>query len=179
MLSRFVPRAWTPVARDLVFVSLLALVARTVAALVVDHPPYTDPAYYTLVAQRVADGHGFTTPVLWSFLEVGSRVPEHGTLPVPSNGHWMPLASIVAAAFMELFGSSWRAGQIPMIVLSAALVPMTYVIGWELWRSRWVAWVAAILAVFAGPLLLMYPTIDNFAVFGVAGAAALYASYRA
>src|SRR4029077_2985751 len=131
-------------------------------------------AYYTLVAQRLATGHGFTVPVIWSFLEVGARLPNPAVLPVPSNGHWMPLTSIVAAGFMAILGDTWRAGQVPMVMLSAALVPFTYLIGWELLRSRWIAWLSAILAIFAGPLLLYYPTVENFAVFGMAGAGAPY-----
>lgn len=165
--------------RDLLTVTLLALAARTVAALLVWWPPYTDPAYYSLVAQRLADGHGFTVPVLWSFLEVGGRLPDPAVLPVASNGHWMPLTSVVAAASMALFGSTWQAGQVPMVLLSAALVPFTFLAAWWLWPSRTIAWVSALLALFAGPLLLMYPTIDNFAVFGLAGAASLWSSMQA
>jgi hypothetical protein len=166
-------------ARDLVIVSVLGLLARVIAAAFVDYAPYTDPAYYTLVAERLATGHGFTVPVIWSFLEVGGRLPNPAVLPVPSNGHWMPLTSIVVAGFMEAFGFSWRAGQIPMVVLSAALVPFTYLVAWDLWRSRWVAVLSAVLAIFAGPLLVYYPTIDNFAIFGIAGAGAIYASIHA
>jgi 4-amino-4-deoxy-L-arabinose transferase-like glycosyltransferase len=168
-----------PPLRDLLAITVLALVARGVAALLVWWPPYTDPAYYSLVAQRLADGHGFTVPVLWSFLEVGSRIPDPAVLPVASNGHWMPLTSIVAAGSMALFGSSWQAGQVPMVLLSAALVPITYLVAWELWQSRWVALPSALLAILAGPLLVMYPTIDNFAVFGVAGVGVLWCSMRA
>jgi 4-amino-4-deoxy-L-arabinose transferase-like glycosyltransferase len=91
----------------------------------------------------------------------------------------MPLTSIVSAAFMWLLGPGWRSGQVPMVVLSALLVPMTYVIGVQLWRSRRVGIIAAILAVFAGPLLVMYPNVDNFAVFGVCGAGAIYFATRA
>lgn len=176
------PRSYfgmSQVARDVLLLALLALAARFIAALAVGYAPYTDPAYYTMVAERLAEGQGFTTPVLWSFHEVGSRLPADATLPVPSNRHWMPLTSIVSAGSMALFGSSWRAGQLPMIALSAALAPMTYLIASHLWRSRGVAILSGILAVFAGPLLILYPTIDNFAVFGVAGCAALYCSVRA
>jgi len=66
-----------------------------------------------------------------------------------------------------------------MVILSTALVPFTYLIGWELFRSRGIAWLSAILAIFAGPLLVYYPTIENFGVFGVAGAAAIYAATKA
>ena len=54
--------------RDLTFLLLAALIARVAAAWIVPSAPYTDAAYYTLVAQRLADGFGFTLPVLYSFL---------------------------------------------------------------------------------------------------------------
>jgi hypothetical protein len=165
--------------RDLVVVSALAVLARVLAALPVDYAPYTDPAYYQLVAERLAIGEGFTVPVIWSFLEVGGRLPPDPHLPVPSNGHWMPLSSIVSAASMWLFGPSWRAAQLPHIVLSAGLVPLTYLVAWRFWRERWVAWISAILAIFAGPLFIYYPLVENFAVFGAAGAGSIYLAMRA
>jgi hypothetical protein len=165
--------------RDLLLLAAVALVVRAIAAIVVPWPPFTDPAYYSLIAQRLVEGQGFTTPVLWSFLEVGSHIPDPAALPVPSNGHWMPLTSIVAAASMATFGSTYAAGTIPLVILSALLVPMTYQVTWEVSGSRWTSVVAAVLALFAGPLLIMYPTTDNFAVFGVTGAASLYCSTRA
>lgn len=157
-------------------VTAVALLLRTAAATIVSWPAYTDPAYYDLVAQRLATGHGFTAPVMWSFLEVGGSLPADPHLPIPSNGHWMPLTSIVPAAFMALFGTSYGVAQIPMVILSTTLVPLTYVIGWHFWRSRRVAMGGAILALFAGPLLLMYPQVANFAVFGVPGAVAIFAA---
>ena len=172
----------TPLAvstRDLILLFVLGLVARALAAAPVDYAPYTDPAYYTLVAQRLAAGDGFTVPVIWSFLEVGSRIPDPAVLPVPSNGHWMPLTSIVAAGAMALLGETWRAGQLPMIFLSALLVPVTAFAGAWLFHSRWVAILGGILAIFSGPLLVYYPLIDNFAVFGVLGAASLMTAIRA
>jgi len=168
--------------RDLAVLLLVALAVRTAAALLIDYPPYTDPAYYGLVAEQLAGGHGFNVPVLWSFLEVGGRLPLDPTLPVPSNGHWMPLTSILAAGSIALFGE-WlgplRAGQLPMILLGAALVPFTYWITLDLWPSRFSAWVAALLMLTAGPMLVMAPLIDNFAVFGACGAAAIWCSIRA
>ncbi len=160
----------------------LALLARSIAAWVVDFAPYTDPAYYSMVAGQLAAGHGFSAPALWSFLEVGGRLPLSPTLPVPSNGHWMPLTSVVAAGGIAALGDllgPWRAAQVPMILLSTALVPGTYLVGWSLWQSRSVAVGGALLAILAGPLLIMYPLPDNFAVFGVAGAGALWCATRA
>jgi 4-amino-4-deoxy-L-arabinose transferase-like glycosyltransferase len=165
--------------RELVAIFALALLARAAAALVVTYPPYLDPAYYELVARQLAAGDGFTTPALWSFLEVGGHLPEAPTLPLPSNGHWMPLTSVVAAAFMSLFGASQIAAQIPSILLGAVLVPLTAWIAFELWRSRRVAWVSAVLALFGGPMLVLVPLVDSFALFGVGGCMALLGATRA
>jgi 4-amino-4-deoxy-L-arabinose transferase-like glycosyltransferase len=168
-----------PHGSDLLLLATVALVVRVAAAIPVDYVPYTDPAYYAMVAEQLATGHGFTAPVLWSFLEVGGYLPADPGLPVPSNGHWMPLTSIVAAAGMALLGTDLPAAQVPIVVLGVALVPFTYRMGIDLYQSRRVAVVAAVLAIFAGPLLIMYPTIDNFAVFGMAGAMAIWAALRA
>jgi hypothetical protein len=165
--------------RDLGILTALALVVRAVAAWVVPFPPHVDAAYYTMVAEQVATGNGFSAPALWSFLEVGGRLPVDPQLPVPSNGHWMPMPAIVAGAFMAVLGPDWRAGQVPMIILSTLPVPMTYVAGRMVWESRRVAILGAVLAITAGPLLLMYPMVESFALFGVLGGATLLASIRA
>ena len=68
--------------RDLLVLFGIALLARIAAAWLIDYPPYTDPAYYFMVGQQLVDGHGFTAPALWSFLEVGGRLPAQPTLPV-------------------------------------------------------------------------------------------------
>ncbi len=163
---------------DLVILFGLALVARAIAALIVSDPPYLDPAYYEIVARQLATGHGFSIPVLWSFLEVGGRLPIDPMLPIPSNRHWMPLTSIVSALPMLVLGTSRLAAQLPMIVLSAALVPLTALISWELSGTRRAMWVAGVLALFAGPMLVLAPQIDNFAVFGIVGFGAIYAAMR-
>jgi 4-amino-4-deoxy-L-arabinose transferase-like glycosyltransferase len=165
--------------RDLLLLLAAALVARVVAALIVEGAPYTDSAYYTLVAERLATGHGFSVPVLYSFLEVGGRMPSDPTLPVPSNGHWMPGASILSAGMMAAFGVGWRAGQVPMVLLATAWVGIAHFVAWEMWRSRGMAAAAAILAIFAGPLLILLPLVETFAPFGVLGALALWTSTRA
>jgi 4-amino-4-deoxy-L-arabinose transferase-like glycosyltransferase len=168
--------------RDLAILFGLALVTRVAAALLINYPPYGDPAYYQLVAEQLAAGHGFSVPVLWSFLEVGGRLPAEPMLPVPSNGHWMPLTSIVAAGSIAIFGDllgPWRAAQLPMILIGAGLVPFTYLVAADLWGSRFNAWIAALLMLTGGPLLVMAPLVDAFVVFGAAGAAAIWCSMRA
>jgi 4-amino-4-deoxy-L-arabinose transferase-like glycosyltransferase len=161
----------------LLFVAALAL--RALAAWLVPWPPYLDASYYTVVAQNLAAGNGFNVPVIWAYLDVGSRIPADASLPIPSNSHWPPLGPIVAAAGMVLLGPTWSAGTVPMVIIGAALPPLTYLAARELFERRWIALAAAALALFPGPLFILYPAIDNFAVFGVTGTAVLYASARA
>ena len=164
--------------RDIAILFAAALVLRGVAALLVPWAPYLDASYYTAVAQNLASGNGFSVPVIWAYLEVGSQIPPDASLPIPSNAHWPPLGPLVAAGGMVLFGTSWTAGQVPMVLVAATLPPLTYLVATELFASRGVAIGAGLLALFAGPLFILYPTIDNFALFGVAGTAVLYASMR-
>jgi hypothetical protein len=165
--------------RDLAVLLVVSLILRGAAALVVPWTPYLDSGYYTLVAERLATGHGFTVPVIWSFLDVGSRIPEPATLPIPSNAHWPPMAPLLSGISMVLLEPTWLAGQVPQVVVSALLPPFTYLVARELFERRWIAIGAAVLAIFAGPLFILYPAIDNFALFGFFGTAVLWTSMRA
>lgn len=164
---------------DLIWLAAAALVLRAIAALLVPWAPYLDASYYTVVAENLASGNGFSVPVIWAYLEVGSQIPPDAALPIASNAHWPPLGPLVAAAGMALFGATWTAGQVPMVLISATLPPLTYVVALELFANRRIAIGAGVLALFPGPLFILYPAIDNFAVFGVAGTMVLYASMRA
>ena len=44
-------------------------------------------------ASRSTPGQGFNVDFIWIFAEVGGTIPADPTLPIPSNAHWMPLAS--------------------------------------------------------------------------------------
>jgi len=169
----------TSIKRDLLVLFAAALLLRGIGALLVPWPPYLDASYYTVVAENLARGNGFNIPVIWAYLDVGSRIPPDAVLPIPSNAHWPPLGSLVAAGGMALFGATWSAGQVPMVLIAALLPPLTYIVAVELFVSRRIAIAAAILALFPGVLFVLYPAIDNFALFGLAGTLALYASTRA
>ncbi|MDQ2933553.1 MAG: glycosyltransferase family 39 protein [Chloroflexota bacterium] len=168
----------SPTARELIRLTVLALLVRTAVALVIDRAPWTDSAYYYASARELATGHGLTVPFVWSFLETGGRLPTHPALPIPSHAHWMPLTSFVSAGAMWLLGATWRAGQVAMVLLSTLLTPLAYLIGLRIFRSRAAGVAGGVLVVFCGPLLLFGSIVENFAVFGLAGAGALYAAMR-
>ena len=83
----------------------LAMVVR--ALLFALHPDaaYPDSYYYADVARSLQAGHGFNVDFIYSFIDVGGRIPGHPGLPIPSNAFWMPLASIVQLPSMWLLTS--------------------------------------------------------------------------
>ena len=83
---------------------LVAVVARLLVAAMFPDPAYPDSFYYVDVARQLAAGHGFNVDVVWIFAEVGGGIPANPTLPIPSNAHWMPLASLVQVPFIWLLG---------------------------------------------------------------------------
>jgi 4-amino-4-deoxy-L-arabinose transferase-like glycosyltransferase len=165
--------------RDLIALGIVALAFRVVASLLTAEPAYLDAAYYELVARRVADGHGLTVPVIWSFLDTGGVLPADPHLPIPSNRHWMPMTGLVSAASMAVLGTSRFAAELPHALIGAALVPATAWIAWWLWGSRRVAIASGVLALFAGPMLVYVPMVDSFALFGAFGMVAIVAAIAA
>ncbi|MGQ0609272.1 MAG: ArnT family glycosyltransferase [Chloroflexota bacterium] len=164
--------------RDIIVLTSVAMVVRILVAFVVDAAPWTDSAYYLVSGQRLATGHGLTLPFVWSVLETGGQIPAIPGLPIPSHAHWMPLAAFVAAAGMAIGGPSEMAARAPFLLLSTAMTPVAYAFAWQTWRSRSAAVAAGLLVIFAGPLLLFGSIVENYAVFGLAGAGAIHAAMR-
>ena len=80
-------------------------------------PAYPDAFYYVDVAHSLAAGRGFEIDAIWIFPEVGGGIPANPTLPVPSNAHWMPLASLVQVPFIWLLGPTALASALPFAMI--------------------------------------------------------------
>src|SRR3990172_5948547 len=84
-------------------------------ALLVRQPGYMDAYYYYHVATNLASGHGLVENFIWNYLSPPDAIVH------PSNLYWMPLTSLVAAPFLTLFGESFRAAQVPFILIGATV----------------------------------------------------------
>ncbi len=91
-------------------------------------PAYPDSFYYVDVARALAAGQGFSIDVVWIFPEVGGAIPPHPTLPIPSNAHWMPLASLVQVPFLAVLGPTAWASALPFALIGSVAAPMTWAI---------------------------------------------------
>ena len=158
---------------------LVAVVARLLVAAMFPDPAYPDSFYYVDVARQLAAGHGFNVDVVWIFAEVGGGIPANPTLPIPSNAHWMPLASLVQVPFIWLLGPTAMASALPFAITGAFSAPLAWAIGRDAGAPQWVSIGAGILA--AMPMLL-FPFMaqpDNFSLYQPLVAGSLWLAGRA
>ncbi len=159
-------KSWDPLA-----VFLLAVVVRTLVALPQQQPHYFDAYYYYDVAENLYLGRGFVVDFIWNYLDSPTEVTH------VSNLYWTPLSSIIAWGSFSVFGPSYRAAQIPFILLSSVPPVLAYFVSYHVWRKREHAWLTAILTTFAPFYLKYWASPDNFAPFAVTAGLSLVTMY--
>ena len=164
--------------RTPVLMFLLALVVRLVVAAGFPDPAYPDSAYYVDVARQLAAGHGLNIDFVWIFPEVGGSIPANPVLPIPSNAHWMPLASIVMAPFMWVLGPTTLAANLPFALIGAAAAPLAWGIARDAGLRREVAIGAGVLTAIPAFALVYMVQPENFALYGTLVALALFLTGR-
>jgi Dolichyl-phosphate-mannose-protein mannosyltransferase len=143
----------------------VALVVRLVLVWHFPDPAYPDSFYYVDVARALHSGQGFSVDFIWIFPEVGGTIPADPTLPIPSNAHWMPLASIVQLPFMAVLGQTALAAALPFALIGALAAPMTWAMARDAGTRPSVAtWAGFLVAV---PLLsvVYMAQPDNFSLY--------------
>jgi hypothetical protein len=130
------------------------------------------------VARQLAAGHGFTTDVLWIFAEVGGKIPANPVLPIPSNAHWMPMASIVQVPFIWLLGPTAFASALPFALLGATAAPLAWAIGRDAGAPRFVAVGAGLLTALPALSLVYMAQPDNFSLYQPLVAGSLWMAGR-
>jgi Dolichyl-phosphate-mannose-protein mannosyltransferase len=158
---------------------VLALAVRGILIAHFPDPAYPDSYYYVEVARSLAAGHGFNVDFIWVFVEVGGRLPANPHLPIPSNAHWLPLASLVQWPFIGLFGvaSTWVADA-PFALIGALAAPLTWAIAREAGARPAVQVGAGILAAVPGLLTPFMGQPDNFGLYQPLVAGALWLTAR-
>ncbi|HVM30007.1 MAG TPA: glycosyltransferase family 39 protein [Candidatus Limnocylindrales bacterium] len=156
----------------------IAVAARAAVAMLHGEPAYADSYYYVNVARELASGQGFQVGYIWNFIDVGGTVPVAPTLPVPSNAHWMPLASIVQVPFIWLLGPSPLASTLPFWLIGALAAPLAYSIARDAALGRSSAITAGLLTAVPLGLTPFMAQPDNFGLFMTLAAATLWLASR-
>src|SRR5687767_4561284 len=128
-------------------------------------PAYPDSYYYSEVTRSIAEGRGLSVDFVWIFAEVGGTIPAQPTLPIPSNAHWMPLASLVQVPFVWLLGTSPVAAALPFALVGSLAAPLTWAIARDAGAREAVAIGAGILTALPALSLVFMPQPDNFSLF--------------
>ena len=152
---------------------LLSICVRLGVAALIRRPGYMDVAYYTAGAIRLAEGHGFSEPFIWNYLNPPSGLPHPGFL------YWAPLPSLLAAPFARLSPESFALLQIPFALLSALLPPIAYAVAWRTTSRRHIAWLAGLITLFSGFYIPFWSLPETFAPFAVCGSLSLWLSGQA
>ena len=112
--------------RTLLLLYALALVVRAALLALYPDPAYPDSYYYVDVARAIAAGSGLNVDFVWIFAEVGNRLPDPAVLPIPSNAHWLPLASFLQAPFVSILGPTAVANALPGILIGSLVAPRAH-----------------------------------------------------
>ena len=143
---------------------LVGLLVPFVVSLFQSLPGYMDADYYFSGGVQLAEGHGFTEPYLWNYLD------DPVSLPHPSHTYWMPLASIVSALGMWITGqSTYAAGRLPFILLSGFVPLLTAALAFSISRQTWLALVSGFLSIFSLYYAPFMPVPDNYALYMLLG----------
>ncbi len=157
---------------------VLALAVRLVLIWHFPDPAYPDSFYYVDVARALAAGQGFTIDLIWIFPEVGGVLPADPVLPIPSNAHWMPLASLVQVPFLLVFGDVAWASALPFALIGAIAAPLTWAIARDAGARKEVAIGAGFLVAIPVLSLTYMAQPDNFSLFQPLVAASLWLGAR-
>jgi len=147
--------------RPYLVLALGVLLLRLITALPLERAGYMDASYTQHVGGNLAQGRGFTQDIVWNYLE------EPKTIPGPSNLYWLPLPSVLAGISMTLFGVSYRAAQIPFILLSLLPPLLAFYLARHLYARDDYAWMAGLLTAFSGFYVIYWVSPDNFTPFAV------------
>jgi hypothetical protein len=164
--------------RTAVLLFVLALGVRLLLVAGFADPAYPDSFYYVDVARSLASGHGFSVDFIWIFAEVGGTLPANPILPIASNGHWMPLASLVQIPFIWLLGPTAFASTLPFAIFGALAAPIARGIALEAGASPRIAFGAGILGAVPALATPFMAQPDNFGLYEPLVAAALWMAAR-
>jgi 4-amino-4-deoxy-L-arabinose transferase-like glycosyltransferase len=157
---------------------LLALVVRGVLIAAYPDAAYPDSFYYADVARALHAGHGLSVDFIWIFPEVGGRIPAIPALPIPSNAHWMPLASLVQVPFLFAFGDHGWAGALPFALIGSLAAPLTWAIAREAGARPVVCMGAGVLTAIPTLMSPFMAQPDNFSLYQPLAAGALWLTAR-
>ncbi len=157
---------------------VLALLVRLALIAIYPDAAYPDSYYYVDVARALASGHGLSVDFIWIFAEVGNRIPDVASLPIPSNAHWLPLASLVQVPFIAVLGPTAFASALPLALIGSLAAPLTWAIARDAKAEPIVAVTAGVLSAVPAAATVFMAQPENFAIMHPLVAGAIWLTAR-
>ena len=130
------------------------------------------------VARETAAGNGLNVDFIWIFAEVGARIPDVPILPIPSNAHWLPLASLLQVPFINLLGPTALASALPGVLIGSLAAPLTWAIARDAGSRPNAAVAAGVLIAIPGAATAFMAQPETFGIVMPLVAATLWAASR-
>ena len=156
----------------------LALAVRAALVALFPDPAYPDSYYYVDVARSIAAGNGLNVDFVWIFAEVGNHLPDPAVLPIPSNAHWLPLASFLQAPFVSILGPTAVANALPGVLIGSLAAPLTWLIARDAGARPIVGAAAGVISAIPGAATAFMAQPENFAILHPLVAATLWLTAR-
>ncbi|MFC2028516.1 hypothetical protein ACFLTX_01175 [Chloroflexota bacterium] len=123
-----------------------------------------DADYYFAGGVQLAEGNGFNEPFLWNFLDPANTIPH------PSHGYWMPLASIISAGGILVAGSqSWLSGRLGFFIIAAIIPVITAKLAYSFSKKIKLSFLSGLLAIFSGFYAAYMQVTDTFSLYMLLG----------
>ncbi len=145
--------------KDFYLLFILALILLSINFVFQKNPGYMDAEYYYLGGKQLSEGQT-SLNVIWNFLDNPSDFPH------PLFSYWLPLASIVSAFSMDIFGPTFTGSRIIFWILAASLAPLAYFVSFRISQNRFVSIIAGSFAIFNG-YMFKFLTIPETIVPGI------------
>lgn len=126
--------------RNLFLICLAALLVRAAMLVFINNAGIDDSLHYYNLGRNLVQGEGFTIEYVWQYLRLYDDIRH----PID---YWMPLAGIIAAAGMWLFGINWLAGLVPFLLMGACVPLLVYFAARQYGMSESTSLIAAALAI--------------------------------
>jgi hypothetical protein len=132
-------------------------------ALILQRPGTMDACYSYVEGNMLAAGKGWMEPFIWNYLD------DPASLPHPAFMYWMPLTAVLSSIGVFLTGDGFRHAQIGFWFLVAVFPAFVFWLARHWSASNWVAWMAALFAMFPGFYATYGGTTDAFMIFAWIG----------
>ena len=109
---------------------------------------------------------------------MGARIPDVPTLPIPSNAHWLPLASLLQAPFITALGPTAVASAIPGVIIGSVAAPLTWAIARDAGTSAMTARAAGVIVAIPGAVTVFMAQPETFPITMVLVPATLWMAAR-